>query len=29
MKNPSLSPALRSPEERIKIAVGISKVEKF
>ena len=26
MKNPSLSPALRSPEERIKIAVGISKV---
>lgn len=25
MKNPSLSPALRSPEERIKIAVGISK----
>ena len=30
MKNPSLSPALRSPEERIKIALGISKVlEKF
>ena len=26
MKNPSLCPALRSPEERMKIAVGIAKV---
>lgn len=26
MKNPSLCPALRSPEERIKMAVGIAKV---
>ena len=25
MKNPSLSPSLRSPEERIRIAVGITK----
>ena len=25
MKNPSLCPSLRSPEERIKIAVGITK----
>ena len=26
MKNPSLCPALRSPEERMKMAVGIAKV---
>ena len=29
MKNPSLCPSLRSPEERIKIAVGIAKVRKI
>ena len=29
MKNPSLCPSLRSPEERIKIAVGIAKVKKI
>ena len=26
MKNPSLCPSLRSPEERMRIAVGIAKV---
>ena len=26
MKNPSLCPSLRSPEERMRMAVGIAKV---